>query len=201
MCAVLAFIMRLEKSKSALVPLTAEQLIAARELREALMTDDHLARVSSAYYHGSSVAELDADVVDDDEEDDDDDDDDDDERGKGSDEIDPIPLSDGLPLAPLIPVEGLISSPMSQYWCPRIQQLLSQLLGTLFTQIPQGQDDKWFSPLLRFVVYSSRYKDGTYRPSGQLTQIIAAITFTGRIYFFSVIHSEVMRRLGVRHSS
>jgi hypothetical protein len=82
-----------------------------------------------------------------------------------------------------------------------VQRAMAELLFALFSQLPSGQPDKWFSPVLRFVPYLSRHHDGTYYPPGQITQIIAALTFIGRITMFWVMHREVCQNVGVLYTA
>jgi hypothetical protein len=147
---------------------------------------------------GLDIPDPDPTFVDDDEEDDADD-----EQGDDTDADLPLTATQSRVIPPSLPIptEGLLPSPMSKYWCPPVQQLLHDLFISLYTQLPEGQDDRWFSPLLRYIPYRARRKDGTFIQSSEITQIIATLTFGGRITMLSIVHAQVLRDSAMRYST
>jgi hypothetical protein len=210
MTRLLAFLMRAQQRMDdggelpKAVHLEPNQLAAARRLRHLLATDTDLLRQSNAPYRGDDVAEADADGIEDEEEDD--------QGHEGNDDLgedDDVEMQGQqwsstvvrLGAVPTIPVDNMPRSNMSQYRCPNVTQAIFALLHTLFTQIPQGQQSRWHNPLSLFIPYSSRRKDGTFIAPGQLTHVIAALTFTARICMFTVMHVHVSNNPRVRHSA
>lgn len=207
----LASVMQAEEDQRAahggdcLVKLTQTQTAACRKLRELLEKDPVLGRIRSERFHPNVVDE-------DGREDEGDDDEEDEEQGENGaqDSLtsdDQLPSADNegghlpIPPSPLIPLEGLYPSPMSRFWCPQVQRQLHETLGAFYTHLPEGSDGKWYNALLRFIPYSSLRPDGTYQAPGSITQIIAALTFTGRMYMFSVIHEAMVRNPGTRYAT
>jgi hypothetical protein len=212
---LLAFLMRAQQSMDdgqelpQAVHLEPDQLAAARRLRHLLTTDTDLLRQSNIPYHGDDVAEADADGIEDEEEDDHGHEGNDD-VGEDDDIDDPTMPARGhqwsstvvRPHAiPIIPTDNMPRSAMSRHRCPSVTQGIFALLYTLFTQIPQGQQSHWHNPLSLFVPYSSRRKDGTYIAPGQLTHVIAALTFTARICMFTIMHVQVSNNPQLRYSA
>jgi hypothetical protein len=60
-----------------------------------------------------------------------------------------------------------------------IQKCLLELLLSLFTHLPTGREDKFWSPILRFIVLYSIKKDGRWLDARQITQVFAALLFCG----------------------
>jgi len=215
----LAFVMRVEEMErtadgsNCLVKLTQAQTVACRKLRDQLRTDPVLARIRPERYYDPDVVDLNGEQ----DGDDDEEDDEEDQQGDGvqdslesngqqpsADNLVPSDVTEGflpIPPSPLVPLEGLQPSPMSRFWCPRVQRQLHETLGAFYTHLPKGDDGRWYNALLRFTPYSSRRPDGTYHAPGFITQIIAALTFTGRIYMFSVIHEALKRNPGTRYAT
>jgi hypothetical protein len=83
-----------------------------------------------------------------------------------------------------------------------VQRAIAELLFALFSQFSTDQQqDKWFSPVYRLVAYLSRRQDGTYLAPGVITQIIAALTFIGRLTMFWVMHKEVHKHKGISYKA
>src|SRR5262249_25123439 len=160
--------------------LTPEQTDAARALREALENDPDLRRLGTQEYREGGLG-LEGEEEDVDEE-------------EGVEDMELLGQQERV-----VPLQEPLTSYMSRFRVPRIQTLICRLLGLLFTQLPCGVDTKWFSPIAHYVVYSSRRMDGTFRGSSQITQIIAAITFIGRLYMFSVIREHVVNNPDMRY--
>jgi hypothetical protein len=83
----------------------------------------------------------------------------------------------------------------------RIQACLLELLISLYTHLPTGREDKFWSPILRFVVIFSLKKDGKWLNANQITQIFAALLFCGRLVMMVLMYRKVQSDPGVRYSA
>jgi hypothetical protein len=80
-----------------------------------------------------------------------------------------------------------------------VQARLLELLLSLYTHLPSGRDDKFWSPIIRFIVLYSIKKDGRWLPARQITQIFAALLFCGRLLMMVLMHWKVLRDPSLRH--
>ena len=91
----------------------------------------------------------------------------------------------------LPPVDRLPPSKQT-YICPVVQPVLTRLFVLLATHLPStASDGKWFNLFLPFLVIASIRAKGEFIPSGQITQIIAAIVFLLRLTMFNIMDSHV----------
>lgn len=81
-----------------------------------------------------------------------------------------------------------------------VQRCILDLLVSLFTHLPLGSDDKFYSPILRFVVLSSLGKNGQWLAGRRITQLFAALLFCGREVMMALMHNEVVRSSSLRYS-
>ena len=71
-------------------------------------------------------------------------------------------------------------------YCQVIQPKLRALLYALFTQLPGPHaSGRFFSPLIRYLVLASFDTEGKWAISGNITQYIASLLFTGRLTLYS----------------
>lgn len=80
------------------------------------------------------------------------------------------------------------------------QRYILDLLVALFTHLPSGEDDKFYSPIHRFLVLSSLKGNGQWLPGRRITQTFAALLFGGREVMMALMHQEVMRSPSLRYS-
>jgi hypothetical protein len=82
-----------------------------------------------------------------------------------------------------------------------IQASLLQLLLSLYTHLPAGRDDKFWSPILRFIVLYSVKPSGKWLLARQITQIFAALLFCGRQLMMVLMHRKVTSNPDIRYSA
>lgn len=82
-----------------------------------------------------------------------------------------------------------------------VQARLLDLLLSLYTHLPSGKDNKFWSPILRFIVLYSMKKDGGWLPARQITQIFAALLFCGRLLMMVLMHRKVLSDPSLRYSA
>jgi hypothetical protein len=82
-----------------------------------------------------------------------------------------------------------------------IQEALLELLFALYTHLPTGGDDKFWSPILRFIILSSVMKEGQWLPRNRITQIFSALLFCGRLLMMILMHREVLSHPGICYSA
>ncbi|KAF7768400.1 hypothetical protein Agabi119p4_7643 [Agaricus bisporus var. burnettii] len=76
------------------------------------------------------------------------------------------------------------------------QKYLMDILYLLYTQIPCAETrGQFFSPITHYILISSLRKDQQWAQAGMITHTIAALLFTGRLVFASVIN-ETLQRTG-----
>jgi hypothetical protein len=81
----------------------------------------------------------------------------------------------------------------SPLFCKIIQPKLRAFLFSLFSQLPNPQiNGRFFSPLFRYVVLASFDADGKWRVSGDITQDVAALLFTGRLTLYSEMRAGLI---------
>jgi len=81
-----------------------------------------------------------------------------------------------------------------------IQRHILSLLVSLFTHLPLGGDDKFYSPIFRFLVLYSLKKDGQWLAGRRITQLFSALLFCGREVMMAVLQGEVNQLSGLRFS-
>jgi hypothetical protein len=81
-----------------------------------------------------------------------------------------------------------------------VQRCVLDLLISLFTHLPKGPDDKFYSPIHRFLILHSLKKNGEWLAGRRITQLFAALLFCGREVMMALMHSEVLRRTDIRYS-
>jgi hypothetical protein len=81
-----------------------------------------------------------------------------------------------------------------------IQARILELLIALYTHLPTGGDDKFFSPVLRFLVLFSRKKTGQWSLPRQMTQFFATLLFCGREVMMALMQREVLADPDIRYS-
>lgn len=184
------------------------QLDTARRLQTVLASDQDLYQLHRLPYSDDQEEEQEMATAEDDEEDDQEEHPEEHEEELEDDPLDiPNPGEPTQPTVhstpnhiPVILPHTSVSSTLSAYRCPNVQQAIFGLLYTVFTQLPTGQENRWHNPLSLFVPYISWHKDGKYIAPGSLTHFITAITFTARICMFAVMHVEVLHNPSVRLS-
>jgi hypothetical protein len=82
-----------------------------------------------------------------------------------------------------------------------IQTNLLELLLSFYTHLPTGAEDKFWSPIVRFIVLYSIKRDGGWLNGRQITQIFAALLFCGRLLMMVLMHRKVLGDPGVRYSA
>lgn len=75
-----------------------------------------------------------------------------------------------------------------------------KVLISLYTQLPAGKDDKFFSPLLRFAVLFSLRKTGQWLPPRGITQVLAVLLFCGREVMMALMHRQLLKDSTIRYS-
>lgn len=108
----------------------------------------------------------------------------------------PLDDADNLdpPLAPLAthpnPAKSGKSSPA---FCEVIQPKLRTLLFLLFSQLPNPQiNGQFFTPLFQYIVLASFGVDGKWAVSGDITQDVAVLLFTGHLTLYSEMHAGLI---------
>ena len=61
-----------------------------------------------------------------------------------------------------------------------VQQCVLDLLISLFTHLPSGSDNKFYSPIQRFLILFSLKANGQWLTGRRITQLFAALLFCGR---------------------
>jgi hypothetical protein len=81
-----------------------------------------------------------------------------------------------------------------------VQRCVLDLLISLFSHLPSGADDKFYSPIVRFVVLLSLKQNGQWLAGRRITQLFAALLFCGREVLMAVLHGEIVRSPNMRYS-
>jgi len=81
-----------------------------------------------------------------------------------------------------------------------VQRCVLDLLVSLFTHLPSGSDDKFYSPIHRFLVLFSLRKDGQWLAGRRITQLFAALLFCAREVIMALMHQQVMESSCLRYS-
>jgi hypothetical protein len=81
-----------------------------------------------------------------------------------------------------------------------LQRCILRLLVELFSHLPTGADDKFYSPVIRFLVLYSFKRNGQWLSGRRITQLFSALLFCGRQVMMALLHAEVSKRPGLRYS-
>jgi hypothetical protein len=103
------------------------------------------------------------------------------------------PVEDSPPTGSKEPMGGQIAVNV-------IQVGILNVLMSLYTHLPAGKDDKFFSPVVRFAVLFSLRKSGQWLPPRQITRILAVLLFSGRQVMMALMHRQVLDNCTIRYS-
>lgn len=81
-----------------------------------------------------------------------------------------------------------------------VQSCVLDLLVSLFTHLPSGKDDKFYSPIYRFVILFSLKKNGQWLAGRRITQLFAALLFCGRTIMMALMHNRIVQCSTQRYS-
>ena len=81
-----------------------------------------------------------------------------------------------------------------------LQSCILELLISLYTHLPSGNDDKFYSPILRFTVLFSLKRSGQWLPPRQITRLLAVLLFCGREVIMSLMHRHILAEPTLRYS-
>jgi hypothetical protein len=81
-----------------------------------------------------------------------------------------------------------------------VQRCILDLLISLFAHLPSGGDDKFYSPILRFLIIHSLRRNGQWLAGRRISQLFAALLFCGRETMMALMHGEVLRHSDLRYS-
>ena len=74
-----------------------------------------------------------------------------------------------------------------------VQQCILDLLTSLFTHLPSGSHNKFYSPIHRFLVLFSLKVNGQWLSGRRITQLFAALLFFGRQVIMALMHGHVIK--------
>jgi hypothetical protein len=81
-----------------------------------------------------------------------------------------------------------------------LQIRILELLIALYTHLPIGGDNKFYTPILRFVTLLSRKKNGQWVSPRRITQFLAILLFCGRLVMMALMHRAVLVDPEIRYS-
>jgi hypothetical protein len=81
-----------------------------------------------------------------------------------------------------------------------IQTAILELIISLYTQLPIGGDDKFFSPIIRFAVLASLQRTGQWLPPRRITHLLAVLLFCGREVIMALMHRRLLDDPTIRYS-
>jgi hypothetical protein len=81
-----------------------------------------------------------------------------------------------------------------------LQSCILNLLVTLFSHLPSGTDDKFYSPIIRFLVLYSFKRNGQWLSGRRITQLFSALLFCGRQVMMTMLHAEITKCPSLRYS-
>jgi hypothetical protein len=81
-----------------------------------------------------------------------------------------------------------------------VQRCVLDLLISLFTHLPSGLDDKFYTPIYRFLVLFSLRKDGQWHAGRRITQLFAALLFCGRQVIMALMDQQLTESPHLRYS-
>jgi hypothetical protein len=80
------------------------------------------------------------------------------------------------------------------------QAAILDLLVALFTQLPTGEEDKFYSPIIRFTVLASMRQSGRWLSPRQITHLLAVLLFCGREVLMALMHQRLLDDPTIRYS-
>ena len=86
-----------------------------------------------------------------------------------------------------IPVAALTS--LDEY--SMTDRRLLEFLSHIFTHLPATNDNKFYSPIICFLILESYQRNGDWLPSRRITEVISALTFCGRQVMFYLILKSI----------
>jgi hypothetical protein len=98
------------------------------------------------------------------------------------------------------PIEEPAPTAQRQIADTATQAAILDLLVSLFTQLPTGKDDKFYSPIIRFTVLSSMRQSGQWLSLRQITHLLAVLLFCGREVLMALMHQRLLDDPTVRYS-
>ena len=81
-----------------------------------------------------------------------------------------------------------------------VQLRILELLIALYTHLPHGGEDKFYSPIIRFVVLFSRTKTSQWALPRRITQSFAVLLFCGRVVMMALMHRALLADKSIRYS-
>ena len=81
-----------------------------------------------------------------------------------------------------------------------LQVRILDLLMALYMQLPVGGDNKFYSPILRFVILFSRKGNGQWVSPRRITHFIAILLFCGRLVMMALMHHATLANPQMRYS-
>jgi len=81
-----------------------------------------------------------------------------------------------------------------------LQHRILALLVALFTHLPSGGDDKFYSPISRFLILYSLKRDGQWLAGRRITQLFSALLFCGREVMMTLLRDDVIQSSSLRFS-
>jgi hypothetical protein len=81
------------------------------------------------------------------------------------------------------------------------EELVLNLLITLYTHLPSKDDSSLYSPLLRFIILSSYRRTGEWLQPRRITQLFSVVLFCGRQIMYAIMQRCVVEGGGIRYST
>ena len=81
-----------------------------------------------------------------------------------------------------------------------MQAAILHLLIELYRQLPDGRQDKFFSPIIRFAIIASLRPNGQWLPPRRITQLLAVLLFCGREVVMALMHQRLLDDPTIRYS-
>jgi hypothetical protein len=100
----------------------------------------------------------------------------------------------------LVVIEDEFTEEQSSSSANAVERCILDLLVSLFAHLPSGQDDKFYSPIYRFVILFSLNKNGKWLAGRRITQVFAALLFCGREVMMALMNNEIVQRPSLRYS-
>ena len=97
-------------------------------------------------------------------------------------------------------IEDELNEEQSSFSVNPVERCILDLLVSLFVHLPSGKDDKFYSPIYRFVILFSLNKNGQWLAGRRITQVFAALLFCGREVMMALMNNEIVQRPSLRYS-
>lgn len=81
-----------------------------------------------------------------------------------------------------------------------LQRCILNLLVELFSHLPADTDDKFYSPVIQFLVLYSFKQNRQWLSGRQIMQLFSALLFCGQQVMMALLHAEVTKRPSLRYS-